>query len=55
MNTTQRLLKKHKRKVARAKGRNKVSEPDVRTPEQLKKARDASRPETSAAALRAPR
>lgn len=38
-----RLLKRHKRQVARAKGRVKLSEPDVRTPEQLAAAREASR------------
>jgi hypothetical protein len=43
MNTSQRLLKRQKRKVARAKENAKVSEPDVRTPEQIKAAREASR------------
>jgi hypothetical protein len=38
-----RLAKRHKRQVARAKERVKVSEPDVRTPEQLAAAREASR------------
>jgi hypothetical protein len=38
-----RLVKRHKRQVARAKDRVKVSEPDLRTPEQLQAARDASR------------
>ena len=38
-----RLLKRHKRQVARAKERVKLSEPDVRTPEQLATAREASR------------
>jgi len=38
-----RLLKRHKRKVARAKEHVKLSEPDLRTPEQIKAARDASR------------
>jgi hypothetical protein len=38
-----RLAKRHKRQVARAKERVGLSEPDVRTPEQLKAARDASR------------
>ena len=37
-----RLVKRHKRQVARAKGRVKLSEPDVRTPEQLAVAREAS-------------
>ena len=44
MNTSQRLLKRQKRKVARAKENLKVSEPDLRTPEQIKAAREASRP-----------
>ena len=39
-----RLLKRHKRQVSRAKERVNLSEPDVRTPEQLKAAREASRP-----------
>jgi len=39
-----RLLKRHKRQVSRAKDRVRVSEPDVRTPEQLRAAREASRP-----------
>ena len=38
-----KLLKRHKRQVARAKERVKVSEPDVRTPEQVAAAREASR------------
>jgi len=38
-----RLVKRHKRQVARAKDRVKVSEPDLRTPEQLQAAREASR------------
>ena len=38
-----RLLKRHKRQVARARERTKVSEPDVRTPEKLAAARAASR------------
>jgi len=38
-----RLLKRHKRQVARAKERGKLSEPDLRTPEQLTAAREASR------------
>ena len=40
---TKILEKRHKRKVARAKARVKLSEPDVRTPEQIKAAREASR------------
>jgi hypothetical protein len=38
-----RLQKRHRRKVARAKENVKLSEPDVRTPEQIKAAREASR------------
>jgi hypothetical protein len=38
-----RLLKRHKRQVARAKERISLSEPDVRTPEQIRAAREASR------------
>jgi hypothetical protein len=37
-----RLLKRHKRQVQRAKERTTVSEPDIRTPEQLRAAREAS-------------
>jgi hypothetical protein len=39
-----RILKRHKRQVARAKARVRLSEPDLRTPEQVKAAREASRP-----------
>jgi hypothetical protein len=39
-----RLLKRHKRQVSRAKERVRLSEPDIRTPEQLRAAREASRP-----------
>ena len=38
-----RLLKRHKRQMSRAKERVRLSEPDVRTPEQVKAAREASR------------
>jgi hypothetical protein len=38
-----RLQKRHKRQVARAKEHVKTSEPDLRTPEQLRAAREASR------------
>ena len=38
-----RLDKRHKRTVLRARGLVKLSEPDVRTPEQLRAAREASR------------
>jgi hypothetical protein len=38
-----RLLKRHKRQVARARERVTVSEPDLRTPEQRLAAREASR------------
>jgi len=39
-----RLAKRHKRQVSRAKQHVKLSEPDLRTPEQIKAAREASRP-----------
>jgi len=39
-----RLLKRHKRQVSRAKEGVRLSEPDLRTPEQLRAAREASRP-----------
>jgi hypothetical protein len=39
-----RLLKRHKRQVARAKERVRLSEPDLRTPEEVRAAREASRP-----------
>jgi hypothetical protein len=39
-----RLVKRHKRQVSRAKERIRLSEPDLRTPEQIKAARQASRP-----------
>lgn len=48
MSMDKRLLKRHKRKVSRARERIRVSEPDVRTPEQLRAAREASRPAYSA-------
>ena len=38
-----RLEKRHKRQVSRAKERVKLSQPDLRTPEQLAAAREASR------------
>jgi hypothetical protein len=38
-----RLLKRHQRQVLRAKERVKLSEPDLRTPEQLSAAREVSR------------
>jgi hypothetical protein len=38
-----RLAKRHKRQVSRARQKVKVSEPDVRTPEQIAAARAASR------------
>jgi hypothetical protein len=40
---TKQLKKLHMRKVARAKDRVKLSEPDVRTPEEHEAARQASR------------
>jgi hypothetical protein len=39
-----RLAKRHKRQVARARERVNLSEPDVRTAEQITAAREASRP-----------
>ena len=44
-----RLAKRHKRQVARAKMNVKTSEPDLRTPEQIKADREASRPDSSLA------
>ena len=41
-----RLLKRHKRQVSRAKERIRLSEPDVRPPEQVRAARQASRAAT---------
>jgi hypothetical protein len=38
-----RLAKRHKRQVSRAKERVRLSEPDLRTPEQIAAAREASR------------
>ena len=38
-----RLAKRHKRQVARAKDKSGPSEPDVRTPEEIETAREASR------------
>jgi hypothetical protein len=38
-----RLEKRHKRQALRARERVNLSQPDVRTPEQLKAAREASR------------
>jgi hypothetical protein len=38
-----RLQKRHKRQVARGRERVKLSEPDLRTPEQVAAAREASR------------
>jgi len=37
-----RLEKRHKRQVQRAREHKKESEPDVRTPEQIKAAREAA-------------
>lgn len=44
---TNRILKRHRRQVARAKQRVQLSEPDLRTPEQVAAARLASRPAAS--------
>jgi len=38
-----RLAKRHKRQVARAQSKVKVSEPDVRTHEEIEAAREASK------------
>jgi len=38
-----RLMKRHKRQVERARQHVKVSEPDLRTPEQVTAAREVSR------------
>jgi hypothetical protein len=38
-----RIEKRHKRQVLRARERVRLSEPDVRTPEQIRAAREASR------------
>ena len=38
-----RIMKRHKRQVSRAKERIRLSEPDLRTPEQLTTAREVSR------------
>ena len=46
-----RLQKRHKRQVARAKEHIRLSEPDLRTPEQIKAAREASRPAPARDAL----
>ncbi|MEJ7607688.1 MAG: hypothetical protein WKF37_15795 [Bryobacteraceae bacterium] len=44
-----RLEKRHKRQVERSKMKVKVSEPDVRTHEEIEAARDASRADSSRA------
>ena len=41
-----RLLKRHKRQVSRAKERIRLSEPDLRPPEQIRAARETSRAAT---------
>ena len=40
-----RLAKRHKRQVERARAKVRVSEPDVRTHEQIEAARSVSRPD----------
>jgi hypothetical protein len=42
-----RLAKRHKRQVSRARDKVRLSEPDVRTFEQVAAAREASRPDRS--------
>ena len=39
-----RLQKRHQRHVDRARNKVRISEPDVRTPEEIKAAQEASRP-----------
>ncbi len=39
-----RLAKRYRRQVTRARDRVRVSEPDLRTPEQIQAARERSRP-----------
>jgi len=51
---SKQLEKRHKRKVARAKARIRTSEPDVRTEEQIKAAREASRAPDRSSVFRAP-
>jgi hypothetical protein len=38
------IRKRHKRQVLRARARISLSEPDIRTPDQVRAAREASRP-----------
>ena len=38
-----RILKRHKRQVSRARGQIRLSQPDLRTPEQVAEAREVSR------------
>jgi hypothetical protein len=45
--TRKRLAKRHNRHAADAGARVRLSEPDVRTPEQIRAARDASRPDVA--------
>jgi len=40
-----RVAKRHKRQVLRGRERIQLSEPDLRTSEQIKAAREASRPQ----------
>jgi predicted Zn-dependent protease len=42
-----RLAKRHKRQVSREKSKVRLSEPDVRTPEQIEAAKEASRHESA--------
>jgi hypothetical protein len=44
---TNKLVKRHKRQVARARERVRLSQPDLRTREQVAAAREASRGMTS--------
>ena len=42
-----RLAKRHKRQVSREKNKVRLSEPDLRSPEQIEAAREASRHESA--------
>jgi hypothetical protein len=42
-----RLAKRHKRQVSRERSKVRLSEPDLRTPEQIEAAREASRHESA--------
>ncbi len=50
-----RLAKRHKRQVSRERSKVKLSEPDLRTPEQIEAAREASRASINKGSARSPR